>query len=137
MSNNSISDVMVNYPEVQVVKENDCFHDAVIVLNNNRWGAVFVVTEDLKVLGIITDGDARRILANTNESIAQLNSAPVSKFINSKPTIFKDDLNCLEALKIMNDKMFLCAPVTNSEGIFKGVVHIQHLVGHVLKSESL
>lgn len=132
-----LKDVVVRFPDVQVVNEEDCFFDAIKVLNTNRWGAVFVVNTAMKVQGIITDGDARKIMATNNEPLAQLNSEPTSKYANKSPTVFLESMSVVESLKIMNEKMFLCAPVVDSEGKFIGAVHIQHLLRELINNGTI
>jgi arabinose-5-phosphate isomerase len=137
MSNKSLKELMVEINEVQVVHESDCFFDALAALNKNRWGAVFIVNDNKNVLGIITDGDCRRVMANNNEPLAQLNSEPISKYMNQSPTVFKEGIDWSTALKKMNKSMFLCAPVSNDNGELTGIVHIQHLVSYMLEIGTL
>lgn len=134
LSNKTIADVMVKFPEVKAVTADEYFHDAIEVLNTNRWGAVFVVDQENKLIGILTDGDARRIFTKNQEPIAQLNSDPISKYMNTNPTKVTGETKVVDLIKVMNKNGFLCAPVVNSKDEFVGVVHLQHLVAELLKS---
>ncbi len=134
MSNKLLESLVVGTPDIQVINQDDCFYDALQILNKNKWGAVFIINENKKIAGIITDGDARKIIAANNEPIAQLNSEPAVKYANLNPTAFKISMPVIEALKVMNQKMFLCAPVVNDNGEFVGIVHMQHLVSELIKS---
>ncbi len=133
LNNKTIADVMVKVPEVKTVLSDEYFHDAIEVLNKNKWGAVFIVDKSNKLQGIITDGDARRIYAKNQEPMAQLNSDPISKYMNTNPTKVTGETKVLDLIKVMNQKGFLCAPVVNAKEEFVGVVHLQHLVTELLK----
>ena len=130
----TIAECMVKVPEVKTVLTDEYFHDAIEVLNKNKWGAVFIVDKFNKLQGIITDGDARRIYAKNQEPMAQLNSEPISKYMNTNPTKVMAEIKVIDLIKVMNQKGFLCAPVVNAKDEFVGVVHLQHLVTEVLKS---
>lgn len=132
LSNLYVKDVMISFPEVNAVYEDDFFHDALEILNKNRWGAVVVVDKDKKLKGIITDGDIRRIFVKNQEPIAQLNSEPISKFMNSNPFKVKMEFPLMDLIKVMNEKSFLNAPVVDNEDRFLGLVHIQHIVKKII-----
>lgn len=127
-----IREVMVPLAEIKTVNVEDCFYDALSALNKNKWGAVFIVDDSDRLNGIITDGDARRIFFNNQEPLAQLNSEPAKKYMNPNPTCFSAETMVKEALKVMNEKMFLCAPVVNENKKLIGIVHLQHLVSQLL-----
>jgi arabinose-5-phosphate isomerase len=133
-NNQQISEVMVKAPEVQAVLEDDCFHDAIEILNKNKWGAVFVVDKKNILQGILTDGDVRRILVKNQEPMAQLNAEPVSKYMIRSFTTVEPSSAVIETMKMLNDKGFLCAPVVDKNNGFVGVVHLQHLVKEVLRA---
>jgi arabinose-5-phosphate isomerase len=134
LSNKTIADVMVKVPEVKTVLMDEYFHDAIEVLNKNKWGAVFIVDKSNKLLGILTDGDARRVYAKNQEPMAQLNSDPITKYMNANPSKVTTETKVVDLIKVMNQKGFLCAPVVNGKDEFVGVVHLQHLVTEMLKS---
>lgn len=135
LNNKELKNIMVPLHEIKTVNVEDCFYDALSALNKNKWGAVFIVDASGRLNGIITDGDARRIFFNNQEPLAQLNSEPAKKYMNPHPTCFSADTTITVALKIMNEKMFLCAPVVDSENKLIGIVHLQHLVSQLLHQD--
>lgn len=131
-SNKVIKEIMVPLNEIKTVNVEDCFYDALRALNKNKWGAVFIVDNSGRLCGIITDGDARRIFFNNQEPLAQLNSEPAKKYMNSNPTCFSSESPVNDALKIMNSKMFLCAPVVDENKKLTGIIHLQHLISQLI-----
>lgn len=133
MLNKKASELMVKVENIKSIMLDDCFHDAIEALNQNKWGAVFVVNKQGELKGIITDGDARRIYAKNQEPLAQLNAEPAEKFMNPNFTKFSEDTNSMEILKAMNSKLFLTSPIIDKSNKLIGVVHLQHLVSEMLK----
>ncbi len=133
MLNKKASEIMVSADKFKSILVDDCFHDALEALNQNKWGAVFVTNKEGKLEGIITDGDIRRIYAKNQEPMAQLNAEPVMKFMNPQFTKATKNDSAMEILKTMNQKMFLTTPIVDEAGHLVGVLHLQHLVTEFLK----
>jgi arabinose-5-phosphate isomerase len=127
-----IEDVYLEGQKDISIKESDMFHDALEVLNQNHWGAVYI-TEDNKLKGLFTDGDARRVFTNNQSPIAMLNSQPISKYMTKAPISLGPKTTVKEALELFNEKLILVAPVVNESNELLGVVHLQHLTKALLK----
>lgn len=98
--------------------------DAIIELSKKGLGAVSVVDDGDKLIGIITDGDLRRQL----EKGADIYNMKVEEIMTSKPlTVTKDKL-AVEALRIMKNKNISCLIVVDGEKAI-GTVRIQDIIG--------
>jgi arabinose-5-phosphate isomerase len=96
--------------------------DVIIEISKNRMGAV-VVVEDETVLGIITDGDIRRML----EKYTNLEAIKASDLMNSNPKkIDKDELAllALETMKTNNITQLLVM----DGAIYSGMIHLHDLL---------
>lgn len=133
MSNKTVNELMIPRAEVEAVKEKDFFRDALESLDHNVWGAVFIVDEDDVLKGIITDGDARRILVKNQNPLAMLNTTPVSKFMTKEPKRITGDAPAIDALNLMSEKMIAVLPVVNEDNVLVGLVHIQHAIRHFIR----
>lgn len=98
--------------------------DAIIELSKKGLGAVSVVEDGDKLVGIITDGDLRRQL----EKGADIYNMKVEDIMSSKPFIICRDKLAIEALKIMKDINISCLVVCE-EGKAIGTIRLQDIIG--------
>ena len=81
------------------------------------------VLENGKVVGIITDGDVRRILEKNTDPLNII----VSKIISRNPKTVKHSLLAFDALQIMNKNKITNLIVTK-ENNYIGMLHIHDLI---------
>jgi arabinose-5-phosphate isomerase len=96
--------------------------EVVMAISSGRLGAV-AVQEDERILGIVTDGDLRRMLAagsfDPNTTAAQL--------LNPSPKIVDAEALAVEALSIMKAHN-VSQLIVLQNNAFAGMVHIQDLM---------
>ena len=96
--------------------------DVIIEISQNRLGAVVVVEENV-ILGIITDGDIRRML----EKHSDLTHIKASDLMNSNPKKIEKDLLAISALEIIKENNITQLLVTDA-GSYFGIVHLHDLL---------
>ena len=87
------------------------FHDALESINTNTLGIVFIVDEDRKLIGSLTDGDARRDLlsgAALSDSITD-----DSEFFNKTPHSLPFDCEISEIWKLFEQEV-RCIPLLDA-----------------------
>jgi len=87
------------------------FHDALEAINANTLGIVFIVDEDRKLIGALTDGDARRDLlsgAALSDSITE-----DSVFFNKTPHSLPFDCEISEIWKLFEQEV-RCIPLLDA-----------------------
>jgi len=94
----------------------------VIVEITEKMLGVTAVVEDSKILGIITDGDLRRMLTET-DSFKGLTAKDI---MTENPKTISNNAMAVEAIEIM-DKYGITQIVSEEDGIYKGMVHIHNL----------
>ena len=94
----------------------------VIVEITEKMLGVTAVVEDDKILGIITDGDLRRMLTTT-DSFKGLTAKDI---MTLNPKTIENDAMAVEAIEIM-DKFGITQILSEENGIYKGMVHIHNL----------
>ncbi|WP_316814850.1 KpsF/GutQ family sugar-phosphate isomerase [Pedobacter nyackensis] len=104
------------------ISPNASVKDVIIEISQNRLGAV-VVIEANEVLGIITDGDIRRML----EKQSDLSNIKASDLMNSNPKKIEKDLLAISALEIIKENNITQLLVTDS-GSYFGIVHLHDLL---------
>jgi len=87
------------------------FHDVLAAINANMLGIVFIVDEDRKLIGALTDGDARRDLlggAALSDSITH-----DSAFFNKSPHYLRFDCEISEIWKLF-ERGVRCIPLLDA-----------------------
>ena len=108
-----------NKPEVKI---NSNFSDAINEISSKMLGATAVLKNE-KIIGIITDGDVRRILEKYDDPL----NVPLSKIIKKAPMTVKHSLLAIDALQIMNDNKITNLVVTKKEK-YLGMLHIHDII---------
>lgn len=116
-----VSDLIEKHEMPQVAPSTP-INDVIIEISKKRLGTTAVI-ENNKIVGIITDGDLRRMLSNTPD-IGKL----VAKDIMSKnPKTIQVDAMAIEAMETMeNNKISQILVEDNS--VYVGVVHLHDLL---------
>ncbi len=108
--------------EIPKVKPDTPVKDVIIEISKKRLGTTAVVDQN-KIIGIITDGDIRRMLEN-NANISDLLAGDI---MSSNPIILKSNTMAIKALDIMQEKNITQILVTENEN-YIGVVHFHDLL---------
>lgn len=97
---------------------------AVIVeITEKRLGVTAVTDEEGKLIGIITDGDLRRMLEKTTD----ISHIKASDILTSNPKTVSPQTLAVDALTILKDHDISQLAVTEN-GIYKGILHLHDLV---------
>lgn len=104
------------------INPNASVKDVIIEISQNRLGAVVVVDADV-ILGIITDGDIRRMLQNHSD----LTNIKASDLMNPNPKRIEKDQLALNALEIIKENNITQLLVTDAGNYF-GIVHLHDLL---------
>ncbi|MDR6782434.1 arabinose-5-phosphate isomerase [Pedobacter africanus] len=96
--------------------------DVIVEISQNRLGTVVVMNGDV-ILGIITDGDIRRML----EKHSDLTHIKASDLMNPNPKKIEKDLLAINALEIIKENNITQLLVTDA-GSYFGIVHLHDLL---------
>jgi len=97
--------------------------EVIVEMTNKRLGVTTVVDNENNLLGIITDGDLRRML----EKEISINSISARDIMTTTPKTIVPDALAVEALDVMR-KHGITQLVVTEEGKFKGIIHLQDLI---------
>ncbi len=97
--------------------------DVIISISKNRLGAVVVVEGDYQIMGIITDGDIRRML----EKYSDLTGLTAGEIMNSNPKIIDKETLAVTAFEMIREYNITQLLVTDAKGYF-GIVHLHDLL---------
>ncbi len=117
-----VSDITSQNQKPEVAPTSDI--NAVIVeMTEKRLGAT-AVTENGKVLGIITDGDLRRMLT---KDISALNTLTAQDIMSSHPKLISNDAMAIDALEQLEENA-ITQLIAEENGTYAGILHIHDLI---------
>lgn len=117
-----VSDLIANN-EIPQVSENDSVAKVIVEISAKRLGVTAVV-ENSKIIGIITDGDIRRMLTKSTE----INHLSAKDIMSKNPKTIQEDAMAIEALERMETNSITQILVTNHDDNYIGVVHLHDLI---------
>lgn len=117
-----VADLIKNN-ELPKVSENDSIVKVIVEISEKRLGVTAVV-ENNKILGIITDGDIRRMLTKSTE----INHLTAKDIMSKNPKTIREDAMAIEALERLEQNSITQILVTDVENNYIGVVHLHDLI---------
>lgn len=108
-----------------LVSQTATLHEVILEITSKRLGATSVVNSEGKMVGIITDGDLRRML--NLHSGAELLSLKASDIMTSKPISIAPDEYAVNALEVMQSKSITQIVVVENDEVL-GFVHLHDLL---------
>jgi len=117
-----VSDLYKNN-EVPQVAENENVKNVILEISSKRLGATVVLDSTKKVVGMITDGDIRRMLQKY-ESFENLNAKDIMSA--SPKTVYKDEL-AINAFHLMERNNITQLVVMNNDK-YVGMVHLHDIL---------
>ncbi|MAE67444.1 MAG: KpsF/GutQ family sugar-phosphate isomerase [Phycisphaeraceae bacterium] len=90
-----------------------------------RAGAVLVVDEAGRLVGIFTDGDLRRCLIQHGSDAYH---QPIERFMTPRPRMLEDTALVRDAVQIVRETRFDELPVVDAEGRPLGLIDVQDLM---------
>lgn len=96
----------------------------IVEMTSKRLGAAVVVNENEQVLGIITDGDLRRLLQKT----LQLEGILAQDIMSPSPTTILPDEMAVQAMSMLREKSITQLVVADEQGVYLGLVHLHDLL---------
>lgn len=121
----NVSEVMLTGSHIPKVLRDAPLSEALTVLNNKNLGAVLVVDEKNRVVGILTDGDVRRLVAKGGS----LEKGTAADSMTPGPKTIEPKLLAADALSIMQRHEITALPVTDQAGCLVGILHLHDLLG--------
>jgi arabinose-5-phosphate isomerase len=97
--------------------------EVIIAISKSRMGATVVLDDSGNIIGMITDGDIRRMLEQHN-SIQELKAADI---LHKQPITISSDTLAIEAFDLMKAHD-ISQLIVADEGQYKGMIHIHDLM---------
>ena len=102
--------------------------DAVMAMTKAKAGSAVVADAGGKLLGIFTDGDFRRVVAERSaDRAADTLRLPVEAVMTKSPLFIRDSVYAAEIVKVFEKRRIDDLPVVDGDGVVVGLVDIQDL----------
>jgi arabinose-5-phosphate isomerase len=122
----SVAELMHAGDECPRVTFSTPLKDAIYEMTSKGLGMTTIIDGEGKLLGVITDGDLRRIFQDYSSPLDK----PVGEFIEgrSMPRTIEEGRLAAEALRVMEDHSITSLVVPDDEGRPRGVIHIHDVL---------
>ncbi len=109
---------------VPKVYENATLQEIILEISEKRMGATVVLDKNENLIGIITDGDLRRMLMNKSDFL----TIKASQIMTYNPKKMYENENLHNALELMENNNISQLVVINENEKYLGLVHLHDLV---------
>lgn len=119
-----IDDVMFTGDRIPKVTEDLPLEKVIFEITSKRFGSTCVVDQEDRLIGIITDGDIRRLVEKTKD----IWDLKASQIMTRNPKTVKLGTLAAEALKLMTDFSIMQVIIVDENNHPRGIVHIHDLL---------
>jgi CBS domain-containing protein len=125
MSNKVVKDKMLGLNRFPVLSLKDSLKKTLDQMTSFRLGIACFVDDEGVLIGILTDGDLRRLLLNKQDPLPSLLVSPGISFGNTESTTVKPETPCSDALSIMKRLRVWDLPVVDNDLKLLGIYHLE------------
>jgi len=117
-----VSDLYINNEKPQVL-DTDNIKRVIMEMTSKRLGATVVLDSNGALLGIITDGDLRRMLVSERD----INNLTAKDIMSSKPKTIDENEMAVNAFHLM-EQNHITQLIVLQEGNYAGIIHIHDIL---------
>jgi len=122
----TVGDLMHTGNAIPIVKESTLLKDIIFEISSKRLGVTSVVNHSNELLGIITDGDLRRLMEKKIDN--RIFNIKASDFMSISPKTIEKDALASKALQIMEKYSITSLLIVNDKKKPKGIIHIHDIL---------
>lgn len=119
-----VRDIMHSDAAIPLVNESATLADAVLEISRKGLGMTAIVNADQQLLGIYTDGDLRRTLANKID----FSTTPVTRVMTRQPRCIQAESLAVEAVELMERHNISQLVVVDSSNKVVGALNLNDLL---------
>lgn len=133
--NNHIKDFILPMERFPVAPPDSSLRLAIEQMNKKKIGAVCIVDENHQLIGMLTDGDIRRIIIKKQKPFSEILGEDVINYANKKPVIVLEHTSLKEAVNIMEERQIWDLPVITEKKILIGLLHLHPIVKYLIEPQ--
>ena len=115
-----------------IIDEETTLKEAIVAMSEGKLGTVMITDENGALKALLSDGDLRRALMQSDFDMNYL----AITYATLHPKSYKDtELLASDALQIIEEKRIQLLPITDEQNHIVGVLHIHDLINAGIKSK--
>jgi arabinose-5-phosphate isomerase len=118
-----VENVMHAGESAPIVRTSTRMPDVVHEMSSKRLGMTCVVDDDGRLVGVVTDGDLRRLMSRTSDVVGRT----AAEVMTPNPITIARSLLAVEALRLMETHKITSVVVADANRAVEGVVHLHDL----------
>ena len=118
-----VSDIMHSGDEIPHVSRDASLRDALLEITRKNLGMTVICDDLMKIQGIFTDGDLRRIF----DMGVNINTASIADVMTTGGVRVRPSLLAVDALNLMQEKHITCVMVADGDQLL-GVLHMHDML---------
>ena len=122
--NLTVSTVMLEKNSFPVIKKDAILKDAIEQMVFYKLGVVCVIGDSSDFVGLITDGDIRRMLLTVQKPLSALFMEDVVDHISTQPATIHPEMLISEATRLIGLKKVWDLPVLSKKNKLVGLFHL-------------
>lgn len=131
-----VSDVMMSLDRVPVIGETVIFKEALEEMGRKKLGIACIINTQKKLMGILTDGDIRRMLLRVQKPFSAFFVDDALDHAIHSPLSIGPSNTLRDAVRLMDDKQIWDLPVIDTSGVLVGLLHLHPAVEALLGIEN-
>jgi arabinose-5-phosphate isomerase len=120
----TVSDLMHSGEDNPVVSEDAKLKDVILTMTQKGLGCTSVVNDKSTLVGIVTDGDLRRLLSREDDFL----ELSANKMMTVNPKSITPNMLAVVALNLMEEKKITMLPVVDDKNQPIGLLHMHDLI---------
>jgi arabinose-5-phosphate isomerase len=123
-----VESLMATGNDNPIVYHSTSLKDTIFVMSSKGLGGVNVISDDGLLLGLITDGDLRRVIENARDmNVFKLTAKDI---MTKNPITIRKDMKAVDALIIMEnrERPLSILPVVNEDNLSVGMLRIHDII---------
>ncbi|MBF0184956.1 MAG: KpsF/GutQ family sugar-phosphate isomerase [Magnetococcales bacterium] len=126
-----VADLMHTGPTIPLVSHRESMRQAVLEMTAKRLGVTGIIDDNGALVGIITDGDLRRLLerGGQQEKMQDLLACPTAQVMTRQPKTIAAQALAVEALRLMEEKKITTLFVGQLAAAPEGIIHLHDILG--------
>ncbi len=123
-----VSDLMHQGEDIPKVLEDSPMKEVVLEMTAKKLGMTTVLNKKGDLVGVITDGDLRRLIRSLEQDDGTLFSRPASELMNPDPKTIASDALAAKAIQTMETHSVTSLITVDYKNKLNGIIHLHDLL---------